>query len=255
MWGRLCIFFVSFLAFVPSTSADQIQRWGGFEIIGATLAERHWIHQNLRLENTGNIEQSISKQGPVFCAKLRERFHTGLRCEIVGYHDAAFFVVNFLPYKEGLYRDLRKSSKGKSQEITKSPCVPKCNNAAERNSARQFLLSNAPDTIARSCGTAADQLFDDDHAIRNVAGQFINMNLKQCLFVLDAELLAIRLRQLLYLPYHTDRNKSIATLMELIPYLSTNSAVQVQRDADWLATQSILPNVGGLAERIVTKNN
>lgn len=50
-------------------------------------------------------------QGPVLCAALRQRFSSEIRCELVGYHDAVYFVVNFLLDIPAIYQGLRKIAK------------------------------------------------------------------------------------------------------------------------------------------------
>lgn len=247
------------LAMAGSLSAQAQLRWGGFELIGATLSQRQWVSSKLILDEQGAIEPQLFKQGPVLCAALRQRFSSEIRCELVGDHDQLYLVVNFLPDTQAVYQDLRKIAKvAMSAKVPLSatadlPCTGVCGQATERLAAWRYLASKVNQNqvaVSSACAVAADLLYDEDSVIRNEAGQFINMQLEQCLQVLDAELLAGRLRQLLYRPYHTDRNKSIATLGRLLPYLQPNSVRLVRQDANWLAGQSILPSVGGLAESI-----
>lgn len=245
----------------PLSAEPQPQpqlRWGGFELIGATQSQRQWVSSQLLLDEQGAIEAQLFEQGPTFCAALRQRFSREIRCEIVGYQDLLYFVVNFLPDTQAVYQDLRKIAKVLLSATADLPCTGVCAQATERLAAWRYLASKVNQNqvaVSSACALAADLLYDEDAAIRNEAGQFINMQLTQCLQVLDAELLATRLRQLLYRPYHSDRNKSIATLGRLLPYLQPNSVRQVRHDANWLATQSILPNVGGLAKSVATERD
>lgn len=262
-----------FVVACPVAAKPQPQpqlRWGGFELIGATPSQRQWVSSQLLLDEQGAIEPQLFKQGPTFCAALRQRFSREIRCEMVGYQDLLYFVVNFLPDTQAVYQDLRKIAKvamstkvPMSAKVPRSatadlPCPGVCAQATERLAAWRYLASKVKQNqvaVSTGCATAADLLYDEDPAIRNDAGQFINMQLNQCLQVLDAELLATRLRQLLYRPYHSDRNKSIATLGRLLPYLKPDSIRLVRHDANWLATQSILPNVGGLAKSVATERD
>jgi len=128
-----------FVVACPVAAKPQPQlRWGGFELIGATLSQRQWVSSQLLLDEQGAIEPQLFEQGPTFCAALRQRFSREIRCEIVGYQNQLYFVVNFLPDTQAVYQDLRKLAKvPMSAKVLLSatadlPCTGVCGQATER---------------------------------------------------------------------------------------------------------------------------
>ncbi|MBU2179356.1 MAG: hypothetical protein KJ930_07965 [Gammaproteobacteria bacterium] len=264
-----------FMWFLPAAFAQTFQ-WQTTEIIGATANQKQWIQTHLEFNHNAVSEDQISLQGAAACKRVKKQFGEHIRCEVVAYPDGNIhFVLNMQLDQVPTYVNLRKLTQIKPvafaiEDVTH--CVFHCSDLSQRLQA--WHNATATYRVEQLCEVSADLLFDraeestSDNAVddvvnsavdsegdlRNLANQYINHHLTQCLQVLDPEKLAVHLSRMLYRPFHTDRNKSIGTLSLLLPELSDCTVVRLSADWQWLADQSILPNVGGTARQLLQKS-
>jgi hypothetical protein len=266
-----------FMWFLPAAFAQTFQ-WQATEIIGATANQKQWIQTHLEFNHNAVSEDQISLQGAAACKRVKKQFGEHIRCEVVAYPDGNIhFVLNMQFDQVPTYVNLRKLELIKplafvTEDVTH--CVFHCLDLSQRLQA--WHNATATYRVEQLCEVSADLLFDravessSDSAnavdnrvnsavdseghLRNLANQYINHHLAHCLQVLDPEKLAEHLSQMLYRPFHTDRNKSIGTLSLLLPELSDCTVVRLSSDWQWLADESILPNVGGTARQLLQKS-
>ncbi|MBU1311497.1 MAG: hypothetical protein KKE30_18400, partial [Gammaproteobacteria bacterium] len=274
-----------FMWFLPTASAQSFQ-WQATEIIGATANQKQWIQNHLEFNYNAVSEDQISLQGAAACKRVKKQFGEHIQCEVVAYPDGNIhFVLNMQLDQVPTYVDLRKLTLIKPAAVSTEEltyCVFHCSDLSQRLQA--WHNATATYRVEQLCEVSADLLFDrveeitSDSAsavdnsvnsalnsalnravdsegdVRNLANQYINHHLTQCLQVLDPEKLAAHLNRMLYRPFHTERNKSISTLSLLLPELSDCSVVRLRADWQWVADQSILPNVGGTARQLLQKS-
>ncbi|MBU2426298.1 MAG: hypothetical protein KKA56_05425 [Gammaproteobacteria bacterium] len=245
-----------FMWFLP-TAITQTLQWQATEIIGATANQKQWIQNHLEFNHNAVSEDQISLQGAAACKRVKKQFGEHIRCEVVAYPDGNIhFVLNMQSDNSPDFINLRKMATTKSgmkEADTVLQCIPNCSDPAIRIKA--WDEAKIKYSLQKVCEIAADFLFDSSVELRNMAAQYINHQFTTCSNVLHAERLAQQLNLMLYRPFHTDRNKSIATLALLLPILSDCMVVKLRVDWQWLAEQSILPNVGGIAKQLLQQSS
>jgi hypothetical protein len=114
--------------------------------------------------------------------------------------------------------------------------------------------------LLRWCGdptagvaVAVRSIRDDSDGVRNNLVQFISFFFDYAK-PSDVEFLIKDLAWQLGMPYHTDRNKALGVISEIMqarPDLKKSINSEAGEQIAYLATHSILPNVGGLASKLL----
>lgn len=179
-----------------------------------------------------------------------------IQCMVVGYPDGATYVVidvveaaeaDRITYPAMSYIDhLKLAERGgerRSEELI--ACARGCAQAADRADAFDFL--NRLDWGKASCKAALQALDDRDWTVRNQAAMLLNQHLDDCVDAIgSARIVDASLRQLTR-PTHTDRNKAIANLDQLVRRhagIDDARRGRILAAAELLARRSRLPNVG-----------
>ncbi len=252
---------VAATALVVQAQAPTL-RFAGVDIHG-TEQDRAELLRGIALPPARDSVAMDEARIEAICADVRrtldgERFiHVG--CAVVGYATGEAYVVVDVVEPDNAERisfpaiqyvdHLKLAERGgerRSEELI--ACVRGCSQAADRADALDFL--NRLDWGKASCRATLHALDDRDWTVRNQAAMLLNQHLADCVDALGStRIVDASLRQLTR-PTHTDRNKAITTLDQLIRRhagIDDARRGRILAAAEQLARQSDLPNVGGAA--------
>ena len=244
----------------------QALRFAGTEIHGSALDDSKWMG-DLPIPAIGQAITADDLARDQICPQVQERLghdrFLSAACRVVGYPNGTVYLVidvvepqdrERITYPAIQYFDhLKLAERGgerRSEELI--ACVRGCSQAADRADALDFL--NRLDWGKASCKAALQALDDRDWTVRNQAAMLLNQHLAECVDALgSARIVDASLRQLTR-PTHTDRNKALATLEQLVRRhagIDDARRGRILAAAETLAQRSRLPNVGGTAATLV----
>lgn len=256
--------FLLFFALAQSAwQADCQNLWGEPEVIGVSAEERKIVLEVLGIQ-VDEVAPVLTELGGMVndkCKRVKgvasDWDKSEISCTIVQFPTGRIhFVVDvfdrnqiseYRNIQDGIDIDLNSNS---DRKLTLN-CALYCDKADSRASAFKEL-SNLP-MDAATCIAAMAGL-NDVRAVRNYATQLLNMSYSECKGHIGITTMFDHLIPLLRYPSHTDRNKSMATIDRIIQDPGFDGSchweegvVSIRR----LAEESVLPNVGGIARRIV----